>query len=124
MQTTSSSSSATGKKQLLVGLFVLALGIAALVGVIRWAKQNNQQKRAFILKDPGVATGIITRRRTYKNRGVSVTYQVGGRDYTVRARTTRAFLRSHRKGDTTAVVYAKADPSKALLKATLLREKN
>ncbi|MCC3159895.1 hypothetical protein LJ737_21825 [Hymenobacter sp. 15J16-1T3B] len=124
MQTPPSSAASTGKKQLLVGLFVLALGIAALAGVITWARRENQQKRALILKNPGVTTGIITRRRTHKNRGVNVTYRVGGREYRLSARTSRAFLRSHQQGDTTAVVYAKADPSEALLKATLLREKN
>lgn len=119
-----SSPAGSSKKQLLAGLFVLALGIAVLAGVIYWAKQRDEQKRAFILKDPGVATGIITRRRRYKHKRVTVTYRVGGREYTLRARVTRAFLRSHRQGDTTAVVYAKADPSEAVLKATLLREKN
>lgn len=124
MQTIPPSSPSTGKKQLLAGLFVLVLGIAALVGVISWARHENQQKRAFILKDPGVVTGVITRRRRYKHKRVTVAYRVGGREYTLRARVTRAFLRSHQMGDTTAVVYAKADPSKAVLKATLLREKN
>ena len=124
MYTTPSSSASTGKKQLLVGLLVLVLGIAALAGVIGWARQENQQKRAFILKDPGTVTGIITRRRRYKRKRVTVTYRVGGRQYTLRVRVSRAFLRSHQQGDTTTVVYAKADPSKAVLKATLLREKN
>ena len=114
----------TSKKQVLAVLFITILSTAVAVGVISWARQENQKKRAFILKNPGIATGIITRRRRYKHKRVTVTYQVDGREYTLRTRTTSTFLSEHRKGDTTAVVYAKADPSKAVLKATLLRDKN
>ncbi|RAK70557.1 hypothetical protein DLM85_06900 [Hymenobacter edaphi] len=109
----------------MLGLLLVLLLTFALIGVIIYrGKQADAQKRAFILKDPGVTTGIITRRRRYKHKRVTVTYRVDGRKYTLRTRVNRAFLRGHQMGDTTAVVYAKADPSKAVLKATLLREKN
>lgn len=124
MQTTPSSSTTVSKKQVLALLLVLILSFAVLGVIVYRIRQADQQKRAFILKDSGVATGIITQRRRYKHKRVTVAYRVGGREYTLRARVTRAFLRSHQQGDTTAVVYAKADPSKAVLKATLLREKH
>ncbi|GAB2944052.1 hypothetical protein GCM10027048_06060 [Hymenobacter coalescens] len=111
----------TTRKQVAAILLGVVLVVALCVGIVYKVNQATRQKRAFILKDPGVVTGIITRRRTIKGRRITVRYRVGGRDYTLRTRTSRAFLRSHQKGDTTAVVYAKADPSKALLKANLRR---
>ncbi|GAB3835876.1 hypothetical protein GCM10028821_33280 [Hymenobacter jeollabukensis] len=100
-------------------LLGLLLGLAVIGVIVYRARQAAEQKRAFILKNPGIATGIITRRRRFKRKRVTVTYRVGGREYTLRARTTGAFLSSHQLGDTTAVVYAKADPSQALLKVML-----
>ncbi|WP_400190446.1 hypothetical protein [Hymenobacter sp. B81] len=118
---TTLNATSTNRKQVAALLLGIVLAIALCVGIVYKVRQETRQKRAFILKNPGVATGIITRRRTIKSRRVTIRYRVGGQDYTLRARTSRAFMRGHRKGDTTAVVYAKADPAQALLKASLQR---
>jgi hypothetical protein len=102
----------------------LAFCIALLAGLIYFIKADIAEKRAAILKNPGYATGIITRVRTYKGRRVSVRYTVGGAEYSIRTRVPRNFLRTHTKGDTTAVIYSKVDPANALLKAKLRASTN
>jgi uncharacterized membrane protein YqiK len=105
---------------LLVGIIVcILLAIGAIFFVIR----AQRQKRELILQNPGYAVGTITRRRTRKNRSITVTYRVGGQEYRCRGRVTRLFLSNYKVGDTTTVVYAKADPSKAILKVSLQRSK-
>ncbi|WP_155832881.1 DUF3592 domain-containing protein [Hymenobacter swuensis] len=103
-----------------VGIILgLAFCIALFAGLIYFVKADRAEKRALILKNPGYATGIITRVRRYKGRRISVRYTVGGVEHFLRTRVSRNFLRTHAKGDTTAVIYAKSDPANAILKARL-----
>ncbi|PJJ61000.1 DUF3592 domain-containing protein [Hymenobacter chitinivorans] len=119
MQTPDSTNQPTTTRQVISIVLGLVLGIAFFAGVVYFIKADRDKTRALILKNPGYATGIITRRRTYKGRRVTVQYTVAGAEYSLRARVTRNFLRTHQKGDTTAVIYSKADPSSAILKAKL-----
>ncbi|WP_456298821.1 DUF3592 domain-containing protein [Hymenobacter yonginensis] len=108
-----------------VGITIaLAFCIALFAGLIYFIRADRAEKRAAILKNPGYATGIITRVRRYKSRRVSVRYTVGGVEHLLRARVSRNFLRTHAKGDTTAVIYAKSDPANAILKARLRSSRN
>ncbi|NVO85826.1 DUF3592 domain-containing protein [Hymenobacter terrestris] len=103
-----------------VGIILgLAFCVALLAGLIHFIKTDIAEKRELLLKNPGYATGVITRVRRYKGRRVSVRYTVGGVEYSFRTRVPRMFLRTHAKGDTTAVIYAKSDPANATLKARL-----
>lgn len=102
----------------------LAFCIALLAGLIYFIKTDIAEKRAAILKNPGYATGIITRVRRYKGRRISVRYTVGGVEHSLRTRVSRNFLRTHAKGDTTAIIYAKSDPANAILKARLRSSRN
>ena len=119
MQAPDSSNPPTPTRQVVGIVLGLAFCVAVFAGVIYFVKAERAEKRALILKNPGYVTGIITRVRTYKGRRVSVQYTVGGADYSLRTRVTRSFLRTHAKGDTTAVIYSRSDPSSAILKATL-----
>jgi hypothetical protein len=101
----------------LVVLLAFCVGLAA--GIIHFAKGWEAEKREAILRNPGYATGTITRVRTYKKKRISVQYTVGGKQYFLRTRVSRAFLRTHDQGDTTAVIYSKADPASAMLRAKL-----
>jgi hypothetical protein len=119
MQTPDSNTSPTTTRQIISLVLGLVVGIAFFAGVIYFVKAERAEKREMILKNPGYTTGIITRRRTHKIRRIAVQYTVGGVKYTLRTRVTRAFLRTHAKGDTTAVIYATTDPANAILKAKL-----
>ena len=119
MQAPTSTNKPTTTRQIISLVLGLAVGIAFFAGVVYFVKADRAEKRALILKNPGYATGIITRVRTHKSRRVTVQYTVGSAEYSLRARVPRSFLRTHAKGDTTAVIYAKSDPANAILKATL-----
>ncbi|MCB2377264.1 hypothetical protein LGH70_06700 [Hymenobacter sp. BT635] len=119
MQAPDSNTSPTTTRQIISLVLGLAVGIAFFAGVVYFVKADRAEKRALILKNPGYATGIITRIRTHKAKRVSVQYTVGGVKYSLKTRVPRAFLRTHEKGDTTAVIYATTDPARAILKATL-----
>ncbi|UOQ71455.1 DUF3592 domain-containing protein [Hymenobacter cellulosilyticus] len=119
MQAPDSTTSPTTTRQIISLVLGLVLGIAFFAGVVYFVKKDKAEKRALILKNPGYATGIITRVRTHKSRRVTVQYIVGGAEYSLRTRVPRIFLRTHAKGDTTAVIYSKANPASAILKATL-----
>ncbi|WP_449404892.1 DUF3592 domain-containing protein [Hymenobacter perfusus] len=109
----------------IVGLALgLAFSIALFASLIYFIRADIAEQRAAILKNPGYATGIITRVRRHKNRRVSVRYTVGGVEHSLRTRVSRNFLRTHAKGDTTAVIYAKSDPANAILKARLRSSRN
>lgn len=108
-----------------VGIILgLAFCIALFAGLIYFIKADIAEKRAAILKNPGYATGIITRVRTYKGRRVSVRYTVGGVEHSLRTRVSRNFLRTHAKGDTTAVIFSTTDPANAILKTKLRSLRN
>lgn len=119
MQAPTSSTPPTTTRQIISIVLGLVLGIAFFAGVVYFVKKDRAEKRALILKNPGYTTGIITRVRTHKGRRVTVQYTVGSAEYSLRTRVTRSFLRTHAKGDTTAVIYSRSDPSSAILKATL-----
>jgi hypothetical protein len=122
---TPDSSSKPNRTWYIVGIVLgLAFCIAFFAGVIYFIRADVAEKREAILKNPGYATGIITRVRTYKKRSVSVQYRVDGSNYSLRTRVPRSFLRTHKKGDTTAVMYSKVDPSNALLKAKFRSSSN
>jgi hypothetical protein len=124
LQPSNSNSKPATTRQIVGIVFGLAFCIALFAGIIYFVKANVAAKREAILKNPGYATGIITRVRTYKKKRISVRYIVNGMEYSLGTRVTRTFLRTHKKGDTTAVIYSKADPSNALLKAKLRSSTN
>ena len=124
LQTPDSSSKPNRTWQIVGIVLSLAFCIAFIAGVIYFIRADVAEKREAILKNPGYATGIITRVRTYKKKRVVVRYIVNGTEYSLRTRVPRSFLRTHTKGDTTAVMYSKADPSNALLKAKFRSSSN
>ncbi|WP_431357450.1 DUF3592 domain-containing protein [Hymenobacter lucidus] len=124
MQAPNSTTPPTKTRQIISLVLGLAVGIAFFAGGVYFVKKDRAEKRELILKNPGYATGIITRRRTYKGRRISVRYTVGGVEYSLRTRVPRNFLRTHEKGDTTAVIYSTVDPSNAILKAKLRSSAN
>jgi hypothetical protein len=114
-----SSSTPTTTRQVVGIVLGLAFCVALFAGIIYFVKADIAEKRALILKNPGYTTGIITRVKTYRGRRVTVQYAVGGMEYSLRSRVPRSFLRTHEKGDTTAVIYSRANPASAILKAKL-----
>ena len=123
MQPTPLGAASVTKRKFLYVLGALVFAVAIAAGAIFFAIRSQRQKRELILKDPGYAVGTITRKRTRKNRSITVTYNVGRQQYRCKGRVTRHYLWTHKIGDTTTVVYAKSDPSQALLRMTLQRLK-
>ncbi|MCR5886608.1 hypothetical protein LRS06_02225 [Hymenobacter sp. J193] len=108
-----------------VGLVLgLIFCFAVAAGIIYFVITKTAEERELILSNPGYATGIITRVRRFKGKRISVQYIVAGKAYSLRTRVPGAFLRTHKKGDTTAVIYAKSDPANAILKAKLRSSTN
>lgn len=124
MQAPDSNTSPATTRQIVGIVFGLAFCVAFFAGIIYFIKANIAEKRAAVLRNPGYATGVITRVRTYKGKRISVQYTVGGVEYKLRTRAPRNFLRTHAKGDTTAVIYSTVDPANAILKAKLRSSAN
>jgi hypothetical protein len=124
LQPPDSNSSRITTRQVVSIIIGLAICVAFLAGIIYFVRKDIAKKREAILKNPGVATGVITRVRTHKKKLVSVRYTVGGVEYSLRTRVTRNFLRTHEKGDTTAVIYSTINPANAILKAKLRSSTN
>ncbi|UOQ52289.1 hypothetical protein [Hymenobacter cellulosivorans] len=119
MQAPDSNNSPTMTRQVVNLVLGMVVGVALFAGIVYFVKADRAEKRALILKNPGYATGIITRIRTHKAKRVSVQYTVGGVKYSLKTRVPRSFVRTHEKGDTTAVIYATTDPANAILKVKL-----
>ncbi|MCC2548154.1 hypothetical protein LJY25_17020 [Hymenobacter sp. BT175] len=114
----------TTTRQALGLVLGLVFCIALSAGIIYFVITKSAEKREAILKNPGYTAGIITRVRRFKGKRISVQYTVGGVAYSIRTRVPAAFLRTHQKGDTTAVIYSKADPANAVLKVKLRSSTN
>ena len=119
MQSPDSTPPPTTNRQVIGIVLVLVFCIAVAAGIVYFVITKTAEKRESILKNPGYATGIITRVRRFKGKRISVQYTVAGKQYSLRTRVRTVFLRTHKKGDTTTVIYSRTDPSSAILKAKL-----
>jgi hypothetical protein len=106
-------------KSLLAFVCSIAVVITLIGSTIHFIKRNDANEQTAIMKSPGYTVGLITAVRTYKGRGVTVEYKVRNKECVLTTGVTSNFLRTHQKGDTTAIIYLKTDPSIAILKADL-----
>lgn len=97
----------------------MIFGFGLIAGIVHLIKMRDTYEHELVMKNPGYTTGIITEVRTYKGKGVSVKYEVGGAQYSLKIGVTSEFVYTHEEGDTTSIIYSKADPSSAILKADL-----
>ncbi|SNC60617.1 hypothetical protein SAMN06265337_0297 [Hymenobacter gelipurpurascens] len=119
MQASDSTPSPTTTRQVIGIVLGLVFCFAVAAGIIYFVITKTAEERELILKNPGYATGIITRVRRFKGKRISVQYTVAGKQYSLRTRVPAVFLHTHKKGDTTTVIYSRADPSSAILRAKL-----
>lgn len=83
-------------------------GVLYLMGLKSW--NNRLREIAYIKRDFGIAKGIVTKKKTYKGRSVSVEYYVKGILYEGKDGFDKKYENDFDEGDSITIKYSTSKP--------------
>jgi hypothetical protein len=85
-------------------------------------KENEANKYRQIIRDPYRMAAVVTKKRSYKGKGLDVAYAMNGKLYLHKTAINDQTYHQYQVGDTISVSICKNDHSLALLTTDLSKE--
>ena len=109
----------SARQRLILIVMSCIIGIALGYGGYYLTSLYDDHIKAEILKNPVSVIGVVTQKRSYKGKGMTIEYMVNKEPYTCRTGVSTETYKKYKICDEIELLYNKSDPSQAMLKEEL-----